>query len=419
MAKPLSITWTRSMERAASRKVLLGVTGGIAAYKSCLLLRRLVDAGCDVRVVMTRHAAQFVGPLTFSTLSGHPVAADPFAEYRVDGAEHIDLSAWADHVVVAPATANILAKAAAGIADDFLSTLLCAFDRPILFAPAMNHRMWDNPAIRRACAQLEADGHQLVPPGSGWLACGETGAGRMAEPETILEWLDWLALRSGELSGRRVLVSAGPTVEEIDEVRVLSNRSSGRMGFALARMAQRMGAEVSLVAGPVPWPTPLGVCRTDVRSAAAMAEAMKEQSATADLVVMCAAVADYRPEPHPGKRKKDGAAWELVLHPTEDILASLAGLPGRQGRVHVGFALEVEEDSAQARTLALDKLRRKDLDLICLNNPRRPGSAFGSTTNEVTILARDGTCAELPLLDKLDAAREILLQAARLLPARP
>ncbi len=396
------------MESSAKRKVLLGVTGGIAAYKSCLLLRRLVEAGCDTRVVMTRHATHFVGPLSFSTLSGHPVAADPFESYQVDGAEHVDLSVWADQFVVAPATANILAKSATGIADDFLSTLICAYDRPILFAPAMNHRMWSNAAIRRACGQLQEDGHVLVEPGAGWLACGETGAGRMAEPEFIHEHLDWLWHRTSLLQGRRVLISAGPTVEAVDDVRILSNRSSGRMGFALARAAQRMGAEVRLVAGPVELPTPLGVCRRDVRSAAQMAQAMLEEAATADVVIMCAAVADYAPEAISGKRKKDGSPWQLSLLPTVDILRELGALPGRETRIIAGFALEMERELEQAR----EKLQRKGLDFICLNNPRTEGADFGSTQNQITLLDRDGTVQEWPLMDKLLVAERILRHAA-------
>jgi phosphopantothenoylcysteine decarboxylase/phosphopantothenate--cysteine ligase len=399
-------------------RVLLGVSGGIAAYKSCLLLRLLTEAGHEARVAMTRHAAHFVGPLTFSTLSGHPVAVDPFAEGSAAGAGggqaagHIDLSAWAEHLIVAPATANILGKAAQGIADDFLSTTICAFDKPILFAPAMNHRMWANPAVCRNVEHLRRDGHAFAEPDSGWLACGETGAGRMAEPARILETFDWLRLRSSELAGRRVVVSAGPTIEDLDEVRFLANHSSGRMGFALARAAQRMGAETRLVAGPVALETPLGVCRVDVRSAAQMARAMAEETVAADLVVMCAAVADYAPEALPGKRKKDGADWILPLRPTGDILAALAALPGRERRVHVGFALEVEHGAANA----LDKLRRKDLDLICLNNPRDEGAGFGAESNRVTILDRAGAARELPLLSKDEAAREILRTAARLLP---
>jgi phosphopantothenoylcysteine decarboxylase/phosphopantothenate--cysteine ligase len=402
------------MENPARRHILLGVTGGIAAYKSCLLLRRLTQAGHEVRVAMTRHAAHFVGPLTFSTLSGHPVQADPFEAGQVQGAEHIDLSAWADHCVVAPATANILAKVAHGLADDFLSTLLCAFDKPILFAPAMNHRMWANAAVGRNCDQLRADGHLLVDPDSGWLACGETGSGRMAEPETIHEALDHLMFGGRELAGRRVLVSAGPTVEDLDEVRVLGNRSSGRMGFALARAARHMGAEVELVAGPVELPTPAGVRRVDVRGAAQMGAALRERTPAADLVVMCAAVADYAPDVETGKHKKDGGDWLLRLRPTEDVLASLARVPGRERRVHVGFALEVENGEEHARI----KLERKDLDLICLNNPREEGCAFGSPTNRVTMLGRFGSREELPLLDKRDAAMEILRRVARLLDGK-
>jgi phosphopantothenoylcysteine decarboxylase / phosphopantothenate---cysteine ligase len=406
-------TSTPSTRAASSSRILLGVTGGIAAYKSCLLVRRLVDAGHELRVAMSAHAARFVGPLTFSTLSGHPVAVDPFAEGRVDHAEHIDLSAWAEHFIVAPATANILAKAANGLADDFLSTLLCAFDKPVLFAPAMNHRMWANPAVRRNCAQLGADGHVLVEPGSGYLACGETGAGRMAEPEIIHEWLDWLRLRSNELAGRRVVVSAGPTAEDLDEVRFFSNRSTGRMGFALARAAQRMGAETRLIAGPVTLPTPLGVCRSDVRSAAEMAAAVKEAAVDSDLLLMCAAVADYRPPFQAGKLKKGPGPLTLVLERSEDILATLAMDKGR--RVHVGFALETEQALERGRA----KLEAKALDLICVNNPREEGAGFAHETNRLTLIDAAGGEEALPLLHKDDAARRILLRAAALLEARP
>jgi len=401
-----------STRAASSSRVLLGVGGGIAAYKSCALVRRLGEAGHEVRVAMTAHAARFVGPLTFSTLCGHPVAADPFAEGRVDHAEHVDLSAWADWMIVAPATANLLGKAANGIADDFLSTLLCAYDRPVLFAPAMNHRMWRNPAVRRNRERLAADGHALVEPGTGWLACGETGEGRMAEPETILEWFDWLRLRTDELAGRRVLVTAGPTVEDLDEVRFLSNRSTGKMGFALARAAQRMGAETRLVAGPVGLPTPLGVCRTDVRSAAEMAAAVREQAADCDLLLMCAAVADYRPPFVAGKIKKGEGPLELRLERTEDILAALGADKGR--RIHVGFALETEDALARGRA----KLAAKTLDLVCVNNPREAGAGFGHDTNRLTLIGADGREDELPLQSKDEAARAILARAAALLEAR-
>lgn len=393
-------------ESPKPERILLGVTGGIAAYKSCLLLRRLVDAGHDVRVVMTRNATRFVAPLTFSTLSGHAVPEDPFLGDTARSAEHIDYSLWADRFIVAPATANILGKVAGGIADDFLSTLLCAFDRPVLWAPAMNHRMWNNPAVVRNIEQLRQDGHHFVDPGEGYLACGETGAGRMAEPERIHEYLELLRHRGAELSGQRVLVTAGPTCEDFDEVRYLGNRSTGKMGFALARAAQWLGAEVMLVSGPVDLATPLGVCRRDVRSAAEMAEAVKQELPSADMLVMAAAVADYRPEFVPGKRKKQPGNWQPTLERTEDILLSAAADKG--ARVHVGFALEVEDGHERA----LDKLRRKSLDLICLNNPREAGAGFGTDSNRICLIDSSGAREELPLASKQDLAVEILLRAA-------
>jgi len=389
--------------------VLLGVTGGIAAYKSCLLLRMLAESGCRTRVVTTRHAEHFVGRLTFSTLSGHPAYADPFEEGEVDHTEHIDLSQWADLAIVAPATANIIGKAANGIADDFLSTLLCAFDKPRLFAPAMNLRMWHNPAVQRNLRQLEADGATLAPPDEGWLACGEVGAGRMAAPERIFEWARWLLVRSDELAGRRVLVTAGPTREDLDDVRFLSNPSTGKMGFALARGAQHMGAVVRLVSGPVDLPTPIGVCRTDVRSAAEMRDAVHRHYDETEILVMCAAVADYSPRKQPGKLKKGPGDLELRLGGTEDILAGLAVNKG--DRLHVGFAVETSDELENARL----KLERKKLDLICVNNPLEEGSGFGCDTNRVTLLDREGGEQRLPLLDKDETARRILARAARMI----
>lgn len=388
------------------RRVLLGVTGGIAVYKSCLLLRRLVDAGHEVRVVMTQNATRFVAPLTFSTLSGHDVPQDPFRTDAARGTEHIDYSLWAEDFVIAPATANILGKAANGIADDFLSTLICAFDRPILFAPAMNHRMWSNPAVQRNIEQLRADGHLFVEPGSGYLACGETGAGRMAEPEQIHEALDARIFGGTGLQGRKVLVSAGPTVEDLDEVRFLSNRSSGKMGYALARAAAWLGAEVCLVSGPTLLPDPLGLRTIRVRSAAEMAEVLSREHERCDVLVMAAAVADYAPAFQPGKLKKQPGDLDLKLSRTTDILATLAERKGH--RLHVGFALEHRQGEAAAR----DKLERKRLDMICLNHISDEDGAFASEHNRLTLLLPDGGGESLPRNSKQMLALEVMRRIA-------
>ena len=335
--------------------------------------------------------------------------ADPFNGGEVQQAEHVDLSVWADLAIVAPATANILGKVANGIADDFLSTLLCAFDKTILFAPAMNKRMWANPAVQRNLTQVQQDGAVIVSPGSGWLACGETGDGRMAEPEEIFDQARALLFRSRELSGRRVLISAGPTVEDLDEVRFLSNRSTGRMGFALARVAHWMGAEVVLVAGPCDQETPPGVRRIDVRSAAQMTEAILQHAEDSDLLVMAAAVADYTPASfHEGKISKSDDPLQLELARTTDILSTLA--ESKAERIHVGFAVQVERGVELAR----EKLRRKNLDLICLNNPREHGAGFGCDTNRLTLIGADGSQTELDLLSKEDAAVHVLRHAAKL-----
>ena len=393
-------------------RVLLAVCGGIAAYKSCEIVRRLIDAGCSVRVLMTRNAERFVGRLTFSTLSGHPVLVDPLEADSLSGAEHIDLTLWADLALVAPATANTIGKVANGIADDFVSTTLCSFDKPQIWAPAMNHRMWANPAVLRNVRTLREQGATLIEPGSGWLACGETGPGRLAEVDEIVQTVLHHAFGTQELAGRVVLVSAGPTVEDIDDVRFLSNRSTGTMGFELARAAQRMGAIVRLVAGPVNLPTPLGVCRTNVRSAAEMKAAIERELDEADVFISCAAVADYSPVTQPGKIKKGDGPLKLELPRTADILQELA--PRKQHRLFVGFALE----SGNALAHGQDKLTRKKLDLICINDTSEPGAGFGPHTNRLTLLYPDGRSAELPLSSKADQALGVMRAVLDLLKSR-
>jgi phosphopantothenoylcysteine decarboxylase / phosphopantothenate---cysteine ligase len=393
-------------------KILLGVTGGIAAYKSCILLRLLIQAGHDVRVVLTKNAERFVAPLTFSTLSGQPVYADPFSSGQVQTTEHIDLSQWADVALVAPATANIIGKLSGGIADDFLSTLLCAFDKPILLAPAMNVRMWENPAVQRNVKQLTLDGRMIIQPGTGYLACGEVGDGRMAEPATIAAFLHRQMSASSELKGKRLLISAGPTCEDVDDIRFLTNRSSGKMGYALARAALAMGAEVELISGPTQLEPPLGACFKPVRTAAQMAKEIHAAHAACDALVMCAAVADYAPVKQTGKMKKKEGDLDLRLVRTQDILKSLMEAKGK--RFHVGFAMETE-DELQAGS---HKLKAKQLDMICVNNTLEEGAGFGVDTNQITLLEPNAPPVKLPLESKERVAQRILTRLAERMNAK-
>ncbi len=395
----------------AEHRVLLGISGGIAAYKSCELIRLLSQRGCTIRVLMTRHAERFIGRLTLATLSGSPVLVDPLEEGVLSGAEHIDLTLWADLAIVAPATANILAKTAQGLADDFLSTTLCSFNKPRLFAPAMNTRMWNNPAVTRNVEQLRADGIRICDPEAGWLACGETGDGRMADPSRIAEQALSMLEGSEELAGKHILVTAGPTIEDIDDVRFLSNRSTGRMGFALARAAHLLGASVRLVAGPTELPTPLGVCRTNVRSAAQMADAVDQHLPEADALVMCAAVADYTPSYSPGKLKKQPGALDLRLERTRDVLSSLREAKGN--KVFVGFALEM----ADALEYGKAKLQAKGLDLICVNDASREGRGFACDTNQLSLLFADGHRRDLDMGSKDEQARIVMRELSGLLAA--
>lgn len=344
----------------AQRKIALGVTGGIAAYKSADLTRRLQDAGAEVRVVMTPAATQFVGPLTFQALSGNPVhldLLDPAAEAAMG---HIQLARWADLVLVAPASADFMARLAHGHADDLLTTLCLATDAPIVLAPAMNRLMWQNPATRDNAALLARRGIRLLGPAAGGQACGEVGEGRMLEPLEIIQALG--ESRSGPLAGCTVLITAGPTYEAIDPVRFIGNRSSGRMGFGVAAAAQRAGARVVLVSGPSQQPTPPGVERIDVTSAAEMHAAVMQRVADADIFIGAAAVADYRPATAADvKIKKAAEELALVLERTEDILQTVAAQPAPP--FTVGFAAETHELAHYAQ----DKLVRKKLDMIAAN----------------------------------------------------
>ena len=390
----------------ALARVVLGVTGGIAAYKAAELTRLFVKAGTVVDVVMTDAATRFVTPMTFQSLSGRPVLDSLWHTGAGDGMGHIGLSRGADAILIAPASADFIARLAQGRADDLLATLCLARDCPLFVAPAMNRQMWAHQATRRNVAQLVADGVAVLGPDTGELACKENGEGRMLEPAELLEAL--VAARAPKLlAGKRVLLTAGPTFEAIDPVRGITNTSSGKMGFALALAAARAGAAVTLIAGPTPLPTPQGVQRIDVTSASQMAEAVLARVADADVFVAVAAVADYTPESaHAQKIKKSGAPITLALKPTLDILATVAARP--RPPFCVGFAAE----SADVERQAEEKRRRKKLPLLVAN---RAQDALGSDSNEVTLLD-DAGAQRLPRMDKLALARRLVAEIARRMP---
>mgnify|MGYP003146506306 FL=1 len=373
------------MHELKGQRILLGVSGGIAAYKAADLVRRLQDAGAEVRVVMTEAARHFVGTTTFQALSGHPVRCSLWDEAAEAAMGHIELARWATRVLVAPATANTLRRLAQGHANDLLSTLCLASEAPLLVAPAMNRVMWAHPATQANLVTLVARGVQVIGPGSGGQACGEVGEGRLSEPVDIVAAVA-ASLQPPRLAGRRILVSAGPTFEDIDPVRFLGNRSSGKMGFAVADAARRMGADVTLVAGPVSLPTPPGVTRIDVRRAAQMHAAVMSALPGQDAYIGAAAVADYAPaETLPQKLKKSGDSLTLTLVRTPDILADVAAHAARP-RLVVGFAAETADLEGYAR----DKLHRKGLDLIAANDVSRPGQGFEADENALAVFWRDG-----------------------------
>ncbi len=384
------------------RKILLVVTGGISAYKSAFLVRLLVRAGAVVRVLMTDAATRFVTPLTFEVLSGNPVPMEMFASRTDAPVEHVDLAVWADAVVIAPATADFIGKVAGGIADDLPSTVVCAARCPVWLAPAMNDGMWDNPAVRRNIGLLAGDGRHIIEPGEGDLACGTSGAGRMAEPCEIVSRLR-SSFGPGPLEGVRVLVTAGRTEEDIDPVRYISNRSSGKMGFALARRATELGAKVTLIHGPVDVAPPAVSSVTRVGSSAEMKKAVTKAFPGCDMLIMAAAVADYTPAGKAGRKiRREKSAMSLDLEPTADILAGLAGKK-KTGQVVVGFALESEDGEASARR----KGKSKGCDYVVLNMIGRT-TGFDTDTNNVTIFKGAKKIAGTDLVTKYEAASAIL-----------
>ena len=387
--------------------IVLGVTGGIAAYKACDLVSRLKKQGALVRVVLTANGAKFVPPLTFETLSSNPVVTDTFEPRK--SLEHISLAKWADAFVIAPASANCLAKLANGIADDLLSTTALAMTAPLLIAPAMNANMWRHPATQANFRLLLERGAKTVGPMSGHLACGDDDVGRMAEPEQIVEALDALLNPRRDFEGRHVLVTAGPTVERIDPVRYITNRSSGKMGYAIAEAARDRGAEVVLVSGPVNLAAPEGVEVVKIESSAELCAAVLARGDWADVVIQAAAPADYTPvNVSETKIKKTGVGMMLELKNTTDIAKTL-GERKHPGQVLVAFAAETDRVLENAK----GKLEKKNADLIVANDVTRPGAGFGVDTNAVTLITRQDENA-LPVMSKRDVADAILDKVAAL-----
>jgi phosphopantothenoylcysteine decarboxylase/phosphopantothenate--cysteine ligase len=382
------------------KTILLGVTGSVAAYKSVELVRRLKDEGASVRVIMTEASGRFVTPLSLELASGSPVFSDLFQSPL----SHIQLPAEADVFVVAPATADLIARHAQGRADDLLAAALLAFRGPVIMAPAMNWRMWEHPAVQHNLSQLLSRGVATVGPERGSLACGEEGTGRMADPETIIDSVKTAVSRK-DLQGEKFVVTAGPTREPLDPVRYLSNRSSGRMGYAVAINARRRGAEVVLISGPVSLPRPWGVTLRTVETAAEMHEAVLAEAGRASVLVMCAAVADFRPRKKAGKKIDKVATMSLDLAATADILADVGSRTERP--FCVGFSAETGEGRERARR----KLREKNLDMIVFNDVTKAGSGFDVTTNEVVLIDRSGEYT-LPLMTKEEVADRLLDRVA-------
>jgi phosphopantothenoylcysteine decarboxylase / phosphopantothenate---cysteine ligase len=396
--------------------IALGVCGGIGAYKAVEIARGLQKHGHDVVVIMTRSARRFVGPLTFEAISRHEVITDQWKPGANADIEHISLASSADLLLVAPATANVIGKFANGLADDFLSSLYLATTAPVLMAPAMNSNMFAHPAVVRNLEMLTSRGVTFVEPGEGYLACGWIGKGRLAEPNEVVEAALWVLAPKDPLAGTRILVTAGPTLEDIDAVRFVGNRSSGRMGYAIAAEAARRGAEVTLVSGPTRLEPPRAYEIVQVRSAAEMHHAVLARAANVDAVVMAAAVADYTvPAPDPQKIAKRDEPLVLTLTRTRDILADVGQLPSRRssGRpILVGFAAETHDVLNHAR----QKLERKGADLIVANDVSKAGVGFDGSTNAVTLVSRDGN-EDVAVQQKTAVAARILDRIERLLTA--
>ncbi len=384
------------------KNIILGVSGGIAAYKSVELLRLLVKQGASVRVMMTKNAQWFVGPLTFEALSGQPVCTDLFEKNDDASIRHIQWAEAADTVVIAPATANIIGKLSGGIADDALSTFMLAVTCPVIVCPSMNTHMFESRAVQRNLETLRADGHFIIDPESGTLACGTTGPGRLPEPEDIVDRIAYY-LSTKDLKDKKILVTSGPTREPVDPVRFISNPSSGKMGFAVARAAEYRGGEVTLITGPTHLPDPNNVKIIRIQTAREMAQAVFENMEHSDIIIKAAAVSDYRPkDPATQKIKKEKGELVLYLERTQDILKEIG--MRKKDQILVGFAAETENLEQHAETKRVEK----NLDIIVGNIVGEPSSGFGADTNKVTLFYKDGTQEPLPVMEK-DAVAHILL----------
>jgi len=387
----------------SGKNIVLGITGGIAAYKAAEICSALVQGGASVHVVMTENATKFIGPLTFRTLTRNQVIASMWDEPREYDIAHVSLSDKADALLVVPATANILGKVASGVADDMLSTTIMATKVPVIFAPAMNWKMWENPIVQANVEKLKSLGYIIIEPECGRLACGAEGTGRLAGVGAILKTLADVLARKQDLAGISILVTAGPTQEPIDPVRMIVNRSSGKMGYAIAQAAGDRGAKVILVSGPTSIPAPANVEFVSVQTAAEMLDAVMKRLSKAKVVIGAAAVADYTPKsPNKDKVKKSDAGLTLDLTLTKDIMAEVGAKRGK--RVLVGFAAETGNLLKNAKS----KLAAKNLDFIVANDVTKPGIGFGSDENEVTIIARDGSVREVPRAAKIEVAHIIL-----------
>lgn len=391
-----------------SSNVLLCVTGGIAAYKAVALTSKLTQMGIDVKVMMSENATKFVTPLTFQAISRNPVYTDTFDEKDPKKIAHIDLSEWPDLIIIAPATSNIIGKLANGIADDMITSTLLATEKPVWIAPAMNVHMYHHPIVQKNMDTLKSIGYEFIEPDEGYLACGYTGKGRLADPESIAEKVRefFSGNTRGFLEGKRVVVTAGPTRERIDPVRYISNFSSGKMGYAIAEEALKLGAAVTLITGPVSLTPPQGAKVVSIESTEEMYRAVIEEYNNADIVIKAAAVSDYRPQEYmPNKMKKQKDEWSITLVKNRDILKELGKKKTHQ--FLIGFAAETDH----VEQYALDKLKNKNLDMIVANDVSMEGAGFGSDTNIVTIFKKDGSKRALEKLSKNKVAIEILKEA--------
>ncbi|MED4882924.1 bifunctional phosphopantothenoylcysteine decarboxylase/phosphopantothenate--cysteine ligase CoaBC [Bacillus smithii] len=394
------------------KNILLCVTGGIAVYKAAALTSKLTQAGASVKVIMSNGAQKFVTPLTFQALSRNDVYTDTFDEKHPESIAHIDLADWADLVLVAPATANIIGKLANGIADDMISTTLLAATAPVWIAPAMNVHMYDHPAVKRNIERLQSYGYQFVEPNEGYLACGYVGKGRMEEPENIVKLISsyWEKEKNQPLKGKKIVITAGPTREILDPVRFFSNRSSGKMGYALAEEAHQLGADVTLISGPVSLNPPIGVNVKYIENAEEMYDAVLEEFPYADIVIKSAAVADYRPKQVSNeKMKKQDGDLIIQMERTKDILKTLGERKDHQ--FLVGFAAE----TSNLDEYAMSKLKRKNADMIIANNVNEKGAGFEEDTNIVTIYKKDGSNKRLGLMSKKELAKEIFREIVKTL----